>query len=219
MKIWICRISILLNLLVIAAVLTGLFFRADIISGFLKDHREHRISMFEQYPLKQGELVVVGDSITEQGPWEDMFPDHAIRNRGIGGETTTGLLKRLDEIVSSNPRALFLKIGTNDLTHGPGIAMSYTQYREIVSRIRTESPGTRLHLQSLLPRGVEYRESVEDFNREIREIAGEFDATYIDLYPGFLARDGSIDNIYSSDELHLNGPGYALWREQIEAEL
>ena len=92
--------------------------------------------------------------------------------------------------------------------------MSYSQYREIVSRIRSESPGTRLFLQSLLPRDVKYRASVEDFNREIRDIADELGATYVDLYPGFLSEDGSIDDRYSSDGSECYGywhPLYSSW--------
>jgi hypothetical protein len=38
---------------------------------------------------------------------------------------------------------------------------------------------------------------------------------WIDLYPRFLAPDGSIRDDLSNDELHLLGPGYDLWRDAI----
>ena len=39
----------------------------------------------------------------------------AIHTRGIGGDTTSGLLRRLDEITEDRPRKVFLLIGANDL--------------------------------------------------------------------------------------------------------
>jgi lysophospholipase L1-like esterase len=62
--------------------------------------------------------VFLGDSIT-QG-WNDLasaFPDMKVANRGInGGDTTRGVLIRLqDDVLSLDPAAIVLLIGTNDL--------------------------------------------------------------------------------------------------------
>ena len=69
-----------------------------------------------------------------------------------GGDTVDLLADRLDQVLSGRPRAIFLNIGTNDLTHGPrDREVSYRQYREIIDRIRQASPSTGIHVQSLLP--------------------------------------------------------------------
>ena len=123
------------------------------------------------------------------------------------------MLSRLHQITDGKPSAVFLKIGTNDLTHGPSDrSVSYLQYQTIIQRIQDESPATRVFLQSVLPRGVEYREEVEHYNREIQRIATEQKVEFIDLYPHFLAEDGSIRDELSNDELHLMGEGYLLWQ-------
>ena len=116
----------------------------------------------------------------------------------------------------TRPAAIFLKIGTNDLTLGPELTVSYQQYRKIVSTIQAASPTTDIYVQSVLPRAVEFRDEVEAYNREIRTIASDLGVTYIDLYPDFLAPDGSIRDELTLDETHLTGAGYRLWQSLLE---
>ena len=72
-------------------------------------------------PRIRGAVVFLGDSIT-QG-WEKdlpaVFPGMKIANRGINGDTTRGVLIRLqDDVLAVNPAAVVLLIGTNDLEEG-----------------------------------------------------------------------------------------------------
>ena len=216
LKIWICRGSLALNLLVgVAALLLWLNAGALIVS-FLEGNHVRKVSFFEHYPVQAGDVVFLGDSITDGGEWAEMFPAIATRNRGIGGDTTTGVLARLQQVTDGQPAALFIMIGTNDLTHGPAERqVSYSQYSEILQRVRDESPATVVYALSLLPRAENLRLEVEAYNREVQRLSADTGATYIDLYSHFLDADGSIGDAYSNDELHLNGPGYELWRSLL----
>jgi lysophospholipase L1-like esterase len=216
-KIWAIRLSVAFNVLVIAAALSLWLNPSTLLAGFLQGMYDRKVSFFEVFPVERGDTVFLGDSITEGGQWSEMFPTLPVKNRGIGGDTTTGVIARLQQITGASPAALFIKIGTNDLTHGPDdVATSYLQYEAIVTTVQRESPDTRIYLQSILPRGADYRERVEAFNREIKRMATALNATYIDLYPHFLEADGSIADAYSNDELHLNGQGYALWQSLLQ---
>ena len=69
----------------------------------------------------QHALVFLGDSITDC--WGDdlggSFPGVKVANRGIGGDTTRGVLIRLQEdVLSLHPAGVVLLIGTNDLADG-----------------------------------------------------------------------------------------------------
>ncbi len=174
-----------------------------------------RMDLFAATPLAVGDIVFLGDSLTEGAEWNELFPDLPVRDRGISGDTTAGVLQRLGTITSARPAAVFLLIGTNEL--GPALdpAPSLARQREILARIRRESPDTRVFVQSLLPRAVALRERVESYNAALREICQEAGATWIDLYPGFLAPDGSLRDELTFDELHLNGAGYRRWRELL----
>jgi hypothetical protein len=78
---------------------------------------QKRTAWASQVRQDQGAIVFLGDSIT-QG-WGDVgssFPGVKVANRGISGDTTRGVLIRLQEdVISLNPRGVVLLIGTNDL--------------------------------------------------------------------------------------------------------
>ena len=59
-----------------------------------------------------------GDSLTEGIDWRELFPDVKILNRGIGGDTSAGVLNRLDEVIGRHPKIVVLMIGANDLRMG-----------------------------------------------------------------------------------------------------
>jgi hexosaminidase len=215
MKKWIFRLSIALNILVIVLALGAWLNRDVFIRAFLAELYAAKVNFFASFPLQSTDVVMLGDSITEAGEWSEIFPVVAIRNRGIPGDTTTGVLARLQAIIDAQPAAVFLKIGTNDLTHGPEREVSYRQYRDIVTRLRKGSPTTDIYLQSVLPRQIEFRGEVEEYNRHIEAIADDLGATYIDLYPEFQGTDGAIRGELTLDEVHLTGEGYRLWQSRL----
>jgi hypothetical protein len=216
MKKWIFRLSIVFNVLVVILCLGVWFNRNYFVSIFLDQLYASRVSFFGSFPLDSDSIVMLGDSITHGGEWSEIFPGLPIVNRGIGGDTTTGVLARLDSIVDARPAAIFIKIGTNDLTRGPERDESYQQYREILTNIQDASPGTDIYVQSLLPRSVDFRHDVEAYNQEIRALSNELGATYIDLYPAFLDPDGSLRDELTYDEIHLTGQGYQLWQSILK---
>lgn len=211
-------LSVGLNLFVIAAIawlLLGGGMRF-VIWRFITPTHAQRVSHFEAFAAEPGDVVFLGDSITEGGRWEEIFPGARARNRGIGGDTTTGVLARLEQVSERRPAQVFLLIGTNDLFAGVPEAQIAENVAAITTRIRAGSPEAQLFVQSVLPRAAKYRARVESLNARLREIARDDGATFVDLYPHFLdARDGSIRDDLSNDELHLMGPGYRVWREQI----
>lgn len=178
-----------------------------------------RMDLFAATPLGAGDIVFLGDSITEGAEWSELFPDLPVRDRGISGDTTAGVLARLDTVTASRPAAVFLLIGTNELAPSLDPAPSLARQREILERIRRESPDTRVFVQSLLPRAGTYRERVESYNDALRGICREAGVGFIDLYPAFLAPDGSLRDELTFDELHLSGAGYRHWRELLRPYL
>ncbi|MEJ2082001.1 MAG: GDSL-type esterase/lipase family protein, partial [Acidobacteriota bacterium] len=80
--------------------------------------RERRSAWSKQVEQDQRALVFLGDSIT-QGWGDDFggaFPGVHVANRGIIGDTTRGMLIRLQEdVLALNPSGVVLLLGTNDL--------------------------------------------------------------------------------------------------------
>jgi lysophospholipase L1-like esterase len=212
-------LSLALNALVLVAL--GWFAlgpgRTALMRAFLEGHQARLVSAFEGFPLAPDDVVFLGDSITEGGPWEELFPGVRTRNRGIGGDTTDGVLRRLEQVTRAQPAKVFLLIGTNDLYRGTSEDEIVANLEEILEKLKQESPDTEVYLESVLPRAADYRARIEALNARLAEVAGEQGTAWVDLYPSFLdPESGAIRPELSNDELHLLGPGYALWKEQIE---
>jgi lysophospholipase L1-like esterase len=220
MRRWILWASLGANALVLAAALALFAVGPNRIAALvLRPARERLLSFFATSPVAPGDVVFLGDSLTDGARWDELFPGLPVRNRGVPADTTADVLARLDEVTAGKPARVLLMIGTNDLGQGASVAETAARYREILARLRRESPSTRIDVQSVLPRSGSYREDVEALNHEIQRAARDAGATWIDLYPDFVAPDGSIRDDLSNDELHLLGPGYAIWRDRVAAHL
>jgi lysophospholipase L1-like esterase len=211
---WVVRLSLAVNF---AGVLLLLFTWAGgtrkVVSDYIMNPRRARmVSVFESYPLAAGDIVFLGDSITEGGNWAEMFPGLPVKNRGIGGDTTVHVLERLDQITGRGIATVFLMIGTNDLGRGHPQEEIVARYAEILDRLRDESPDTRVVVQGLMPRAAEFAPAVAALNAEIRRLAEQRSLEYIDLAPAFRDGDDSMRDNLSNDELHLTGAGYEMWR-------
>ena len=81
----------------------------------IQQHHAQKVDFFRQHPIQAGDIVFVGDSLTDGGRWEEMFPGKPVKNWGINADTTAGVFARLEDIIIGHPSAIFILIGTNDL--------------------------------------------------------------------------------------------------------
>jgi lysophospholipase L1-like esterase len=162
-------------------------------------------------------VVFLGDSLVDDGPWKEAFPDVEVVNLGVGGDRVMDVFARLDEL--ADPRMhvvqLFLLIGTNDARDQlPGRELA-GRYLFLVRRLREMLPDARVHLMTLPPCGPHRNAIVLTLNDAIREAAVVQQLPHTDLYPEFATADGSLREEYGLDGVHLNEAGYARWVELI----
>ena len=209
-------LSVLLNVTVayIAIGMANGQLPAVLLKLMVEPNYQRWVSQFDAVPVQPGDVVFLGDSITEGGSWHELFPTISVRNRGIGGDTTSGVLARLHQVADGEPSKVFLLIGTNDLATGESDEAIIDNISRIVDRLVTESPETQVFVQSILPRGGSFRERIEMLNDELRSSV-EDRAQWVDLYSLMLDDDGSISDHYSNDELHLYVEAYKLWADAI----
>ncbi|NOR14856.1 MAG: sialate O-acetylesterase [Candidatus Aminicenantes bacterium] len=183
-----------------------------------------RASHFELLPNESGEIIFLGDSITDGCNWSEMFEDPKIKNRGISGDITQGILDRLDEVVEANPAKVFLMIGINDLAMGKSPEEIVDNTKKIVSTILKLSPETQIYLESLLPVNPDYpqfpnhadkTQEVLAINRVLQRMAQEFDLKYVDLHSKFVVGENKLNPEYTNDGLHLTGAGYRVWKQAV----
>jgi lysophospholipase L1-like esterase len=180
------------------------------------DRRYEELQALEMQP---GDIVMLGDSITEFGDWQQLLPGVRVHNHGIGGDDTYGVLRRLDLVTRAQPGTIFLMIGTNDLGKGTPRADIVENAASIVDQIRREVPTAVLHVQSILPRWRTRTSDIEALNVALESVATSRGAFWVDLRPRFDRGDGTMDLELSPDALHLNAVGYARWAEDIQTLL
>lgn len=195
--------------------------KANIYSTFYYQ----RASLFEALPTSPEDIIFLGNSITNGCEWAELFENPHIKNRGISGDITRGVYDRLAPILNGRPAKIFLLIGINDLARGTAPDSILANIRQIVTKIRTESPDTRLYIQSLLPVTDHYRlfeghtsqrQFVPQINAGLQKVAATTGAVYIDLYASFVdPATGKMNTAYTNDGLHLLGKGYLKWRDLI----
>ena len=195
------------------------------ITGKFGTYYDQRELLFESLPTSPSDIIFLGNSITDFGAWDELFQNPHCKNRGISGDICEGVLNRLETVTKGQPAMIFLLIGTNDMNWGFSNDSIALGVRTIVQRIKTESPETRIIVQSILPVNDCYGmfsghtkrwQDVALINDLLKTMTEEEGVDYLDLYRHFATEEGKLNPNYSNDGLHLNGDGYALWKQIIE---
>lgn len=179
-----------------------------------------KVSMFEHEKTNKNGIVFLGDSLTDYVNFEDYFP-FPVFNRGIAGDTTSGVLNRIDDIIELKPAKLFLLIGTNDIGSGVSTDKILTNVQKIISAIQENSSDTKIYIQSLFPTNNSKFKSgrpiktIKEVNAKLEELAKSTKCEFIDLYPLLTTFNGELDEIYTLDGLHLNARAIAIWMKFI----
>lgn len=191
-------------------------------------HYAKRIQEFINQPLEFGDIVYIGNSITEGGKdWSTRFDISHIRNRGIAGDLSDGVLRRLDEIIYFKPKAVFILIGINDLFNlhqlkdNPDLIYSKTipsahyvakNILKITRLINQRSPATKIYVRTLLPTRRDFlKEDILAVNKSIFQNAKRGKYQVVDIYKQFVDSNGDLMEDYTHDGVHLNNDGYQKW--------
>lgn len=185
-------------------------------------------SLFEQLPNTQNEIIFLGDSITDGCNWAELLQDPCIKNRGISGDVTDGVLERLEEVTESKPQRIFLMIGINDLARGRSVDYVLNNIKRIYKAVKDKSPGTKLFIQSVLPVNPDFKlfpdhvnksREVIEVNRGLMKICAHYELPYINVYSHLIDKEDKLSSDYTNDGLHLTGAGYIVWGNIVKKYL
>jgi lysophospholipase L1-like esterase len=219
---------LILSYLLFFSLLLGSF------SSFSQENKfgtyyNQRLSLFEKMPDTKGEIIFLGNSITDGGEWCELLGNPKVKNRGISGDTTDGVLFRLNEVTRSKPAKVFLLIGVNDLSRGVSRDTVYSNICRIAQKIRKDSPKTEVYVQSILPVNESFglfknhtnkTADVLWVNAQLKTWCKKVQVQYVDLYGRFKNPDSELLNpLLTNDGLHLKGEGYLLWLDIIKPYL
>jgi lysophospholipase L1-like esterase len=189
---------------------------------FQKLWQTRRTLWDSQREQDRGAVVFLGDSITQQ--WErtmaDAFPGMKIANRGISGDTTRGVLIRLDDdVLALQPSAVVLLIGTNDLEEGATPEMVEQNMRLLLARLKAHNSRMPIVLSLVFPSSEKMKRpaaSIREINRRVLALVkNDAQVIPIETYRLFADARGDAKQSEFPDLLHPNATGYAKWASAL----
>ena len=174
--------------------------------------------------------ILAGDSLSLWFPSELLPSDRIWLNQSISGETSIGLLKRLNLLDNTEPQAVFVMIGINDLTKGTSDQELLDSHKQIITALKQAHPNSKIVVQSILPHGANLdaalekrqqlleisNERIHTLNQTIETIAKDAGVAYLDLQSLVVDDEGYLRSEFTTDGLHLNRQGYLVWRSAIQ---
>ena len=185
------------------------------------DTKQYTFATMYSYPT---DVVFLGDSLTERCNWNELFPDLRVLNRGIGGDTVNGVLVRLDTVMKTQPKKIFLMVGVNNLMNNNSVDQTVEDYGVLLDklvRIQNED-GCKVYVESILPAGPELKEASRiimdgrEINKALKSMCEERGITYIDLTDAFSNEDLALNSDYDYDGVHINARGYRALRDILD---
>ncbi len=184
-----------------------------------------KVDLFRSYPNSTKDIIFLGNSITAGVDWVELLGNPVVRNRGISGDITFGVLERLHEVTEGAPAKVFILIGINDISRNIPDSVIIGNYEKMIRRIKRESPKTKIYFQTLMPVNNNFTQFKNHYNKDehilfvnesLKALAAKEKITLIDLYPHFLDSEKKMDKKYTIDGLHLNAEGYKVWAEVLK---
>lgn len=183
-----------------------------------------RASLFETLGVDSTTIVFLGNSLTHGCEWHELLKMPNVVNRGINGDIVEGISERIGSVVKGRPAKIFLMTGANDVSHDLSADSIITAVGQLIDYIKTETPTTRIYLQSMLPINNSFgrykkmagkEEVIRTINAGLQPLAQEKGITFINLYPYFCDEEGNLRKDFTNDGLHLLGPAYLTWRDIV----
>jgi lysophospholipase L1-like esterase len=196
-------------------------------SSYANNAYKHRLAFFRQMPDEKGEIIFLGNSLTEAGEWQELTRNPKVKNRGISGDVTYGLIARLDEVLSSKPAKIFILTGTNDLKRGIPVDTITRQFDRMLSIIAAQSPNTKIYLQSVFPVNEtmiskDYRRInnmlVQQLNELLKKLSLKHQIIYVDVQSILKDEQGNLKKEYTHDGIHLWPDAYIHWARFLQTK-
>ncbi len=221
------KASVALNAVLLALIGLGVWAASSMSTKFTEAQTQRHdrftaemLSASNASSLESVDIVFIGDSITAAGLWQEYFPDHVVANRGVRSDQTHDILERIDGIVGLEPKRLFLMVGVNDLNFGKSAAETIADYERLLDAFEARMPESEIMVQSILPVSADYivpgvNDAAKIVNEHLADSSARRGHTFVNVRELFETSDGSLDERFTSDGIHLAGDAYVQWRDYV----
>lgn len=179
-------------------------------------YHEEKVSLHNSLKAKNVDIIFLGDSLTDNADWHEFFPNQAVINRGIKGDTIEGLKGRVTKLSYVNAKKIFLMIGINDLMRKHEISKLTPALNALITEL--SHAHQIIYLQSTLYIRSEdsaINQNITKLNQILENISLRYpNVFFIDLNK-HLSLNKALKEQFTFDGIHLNGKGYQQWQKAI----
>lgn len=144
-------------------------------------------------------------AILEKSLIEKGYDQIKVVNSGLSGETSSGLMNRLDWVLQLKPQLTILNIGANDAMRGLPLELTSHNINDIITRIKASGSEVILAGMQIYDNlGSGY---VTDFKNMYPKLAQSHDLTMI---PFFLDHVAGNPELNQTDMIHPTTAGYEI---------
>jgi acyl-CoA thioesterase-1 len=179
-----------------------------------KEKTEKTVFLFVGDSLTAGYGVDIEDCFVSllKNEFEKSNSPWQIKNAGITGETSAGTLARIDWLIASKPKMIFLCIGSNDGLRGIRAEVFHKNLKEIIEKInKTDIKLILAGVKIPYNYGVEYMGKI---NAVPETLAKEFSLLY---YPFLLSGVAARSELNQDDFVHPNAKGHKVIFENLKS--
>jgi lysophospholipase L1-like esterase len=197
-----------------------------VMKAVLKADYDRHVHRFQEIKELHGSILL-GDSMIAYLPLSEYKFGQSLLNFGIPGDTTTGVLNRLSQVIDLKPLKVWIHIGSNDLVLSD---LSKIEIAENILKIRDmlieKIEHVKVYIISITPvlrnhsisnmRYIEWRanDEIKEINQMLQNhlMKGE----YINVFDLLIDSYGNLNIDYTKDGIHLNGEGYKVFIDEIK---
>ena len=186
--------------------------------GWMVDNRKY---FWTQRTADQGKVVFVGDSLTagwKQPVLVQAFPNLKIANRGVGGDTSRGVLFRFKEdVLDLHPKAILLLVGGNDLSAHGDTAAAAGNIEAMIEMAHAADPKVPIIVAQGPPSGDPKAPQKPGARADLNARIGKFadakkNVTVVDLFTPLADAEGKpVPEYFAADLVHIGPAGYQKW--------
>jgi acyl-CoA thioesterase-1 len=141
---------------------------------------------------------------------KEMGYPYQVLNGGISGDTTSGGLSRVNEIIKQNPEVVILELGANDGLRGTRLDLIKSNLSRIIEKLQKKKITVILAGMRLPPNyGEEY---TEGFHQIYIDLSKQY---HLRLIPFFLEGVATKEGLTQTDGLHPTAEGYQILLENV----
>lgn len=190
-----------------------------------KIYQQYRPEITQHKIIKgKADVVMFGDSLTEDGLWSELLYPYKAFNRGIGGDNVSNMILRVDSVIKLQPKVVFLLAGINDFMGRKSVDEVMNDYIKLVEILQKNK--IEVIIQSTLGcslKKVSYCGNlmvrITELNKRLIAFAQSQGVSYLDLNKGLLDDKVGLKDEYTYDGVHLLGKAYSYWSGRVLEEI